>query len=121
MDNQDIETKQKAEQKSIWDEYIGQYVFVQFSEEYVAVANPGLFLTVQTPQGLQLVRTPLLEGIFNVKKDDLGNIRVILTIKDPNPEEEAVVRVDLDPKYIFSISLPQKQGHKEEKSLIQLS
>jgi len=106
--------EEKRELTSIWDEYCGKYVFVQLAAEYVAVANPGLFVSVETQQGPQLLRTPLLQGIWNVKKDERGNTRVLLTISDPNPEEEAVIRVDLDPKYIFSVSVPQKQEIEQE-------
>lgn len=105
---------------SVWDEYVGQHVCLQLSAEYLSVTAPGTFARVNTPQGAQFLRLPIMQGIFNLKKDKRGELRVTMTMPDPNENTNGFVRADIDPSYIFACSVVGNPPAEEEqpKSII---
>lgn len=93
---------------TVWDEYRGQYVAVQLREPYIGITRPGQPAKVETDQGLQFLNLPLLVGIFDVKKDARGMVRITMLTRDPDEskaQEGAQVRIDMPQEMIGPISV----------------
>lgn len=99
--------------ETVWDHYVGQRVCLQLKLDYVSVTAPGVFAQVAPGEFLKL---PLLVGIFGVQRDKMGNVRVTMTIPDPDSNKKTLVHTSLDPVAIFAISVTQEQ---EESRIIQ--
>jgi len=106
---------------TVWDEYVGQYVSVQLIDHYIGITQPGQPARVQTDQGLQLLTLPLVVGIFGVKKDARGGVRVTILTKDPDESKAAngaQVRVDLPTDMIGPISITSPPDTAPESKII---
>jgi hypothetical protein len=99
--------------ETVWDHYIGQRVCIQLKVDYVNVTAPGMF--AQLAPG-EFLRMPLLVGICGVQKDQQGNVRVTVLLKDPDSNKNTLIHTSLDPSAIFAISVAQ--GTEEESRII---
>lgn len=97
---------------TVWDHYIGQRVCIQLKVDYVNVTGPGVFAQLAPGEFLKM---PLLVGILGVQRDQRGNVRVTVAMKDPDSNKQTLVHASLDPAAIFAISVAQAE---EEESLI---
>lgn len=111
---------------SVWDEYEGQYVVVQLVSPYFAVTHPGQPAQVRVERedgsaGVDFLPMPLLVGVLSVKKDRRGDVRVMITTRDPDTEKAkagAAVRVDLPPDMIGPISVTSPPEDQSESPII---
>lgn len=101
MEKQEQEQQQK---KSTWDDYVGQIVCLQLKLDYFAVTQPGNFARSQNGDFIHL---PLLKGVFGLKKDDFGSLRVTMLTKDPDETQKTAVLIDIDPAMIAYASVAE--------------
>lgn len=92
---------------SNWDEYIGQYVCIQLKKPYFVITAPGHPCVQQYEDGSQgHINVTVIAGILGVKKDDYGNVRVTVQMKDPDANKAgAFVRADFDSSLIDVVTV----------------
>lgn len=90
---------------SVWDEYDGQFVYVELKAPYCAVSNVSGFCIVEG----QFLRHGLMQGIMKVKKDARGDIRLTIQSKDPAEGEPGFVRYDFEPELVLNITVTQRR------------
>lgn len=91
---------------SIWDEYIGQYVCVQLKKPYFVITSPGHPCVQEYEDGSKgHINVTVIAGILGVKKDDFGNVRVTMQMKDPDDNKNTPVRADFDPALIDVVTV----------------
>lgn len=100
--------------ETVWDEYDGKRVVVQLKLSYCAVTAPGVPVGGLGENGIpQFLQVPMLAGIFRVKRDKAGSLRVTMLINDPDENKNALVRVDLDSALIAFVTVtPDSQESK---------
>lgn len=116
-DGQEPEEGQEAAgiPETVWDEYDGQHVVLQLKIPYFAVTAPGVPAQVAGRDGVpQFLQLPVMSGIFRVKTDKRGDVRVTMLLNDPDEEKNSKVRADLDPDLIAVVTVtpipkPQSQ------------
>lgn len=97
---------------TVWDEYDGQHVVLQLNRPYIAVTSPGV--PAQVPMeggGTQFLQIPLMAGIFRVKKDQRGGVRITMLMNDPNERKSTKVRADLNPDLIDLVTITQEASN----------
>lgn len=121
LDNDEENNESVAEgyPDTVWDEYVGQYVCVQLSQPYLAVTHPGQPAKVQTQRGdevgFEFLPFPMLVGIFGIKKDQRGDVRITMLIRDPDEAKTGMVRVDLPPEMVGPISVTTSEEEPEKR------
>lgn len=101
--------------ETVWDEYDGKRVVVQLKLSYCAVTAPGVPVGGLGENGIpQFLQVPMLAGIFRIKRDKAGSLRVTMLINDPDENKKnALVRVDLEPALIAFVTVtPEAQESK---------
>lgn len=92
--------------ETIWDEYDGKHVVVQLKIAYCAVTAPGVPVGGLGENGApQFLQVPMLAGIFRVKRDRSGDLRITMLINDPDENKNSLVRVDLDSVLIAFVTV----------------
>lgn len=105
-EQEDQEQEQEHLPETVWDEYEGQHVVLQLKMPYVAVTAPGIPAQGRLENGeLQFLQTPVMSGIFRVKTDKRGEVRVTMLLNDPDEEKASKVRADLDPDLIAFVTV----------------
>ena len=100
------EQEQELVPETVWDEYDGQHVVVQLKKNYIAVTAPGIPAEGRLENGeLSFLQTPVIAGIFRVKTDKRGVVRVTMLLNDPDQEKDSKVRADLDPDLIAFVTV----------------
>lgn len=100
------ESEQEKIPETVWDEYDGQHVVLQLKVPYVNVTAPGIPAQIAGEDGVpQFLQLPLMVGIFRVKMDKRGAVRITMLLNDPDETKNSKVRADLGPELIAFVTV----------------
>lgn len=95
----------------VLDRFDGHHVVVQLRDFYYLVTYPGVPHAVPNEQGQPVPnRMPVVFGVCKIDKDSRGNVRVVVTRPDPNPERTGHVVVSFAEDVVEAISLSEEQS-----------
>jgi len=101
------------------DEYEGRHVVVQLKGVYYSVQSPGTIIPIG-PDGkpvdlTQPLRVPIvgyhqmpaIQGTASIKRDDFGNIRMVIKTPDPGGKR-GFMYVNVEPEAIELVTIYQE-------------
>lgn len=103
---------------TVWDEYVGQFVCIQLKRPYFVITAPGRPAMQETTDGVVHINVTVVAGIFGLKKDQVGNVRATLTMRDPDQNKKTPVRAEFDPALFDVITVTPIEQPQPKSNII---